>query len=421
MELLTPEPTSLRLSRWTIRRLVIFFVVGVAYVANLLSSWPLSLGQLLLYTLTYGAWLVIFSTQRLLLQRPPLWWFGALALLACLSQFLYLSATNLDWLPMLAITTACLLSGMTPRYLGLGVAVLLWLSSSLAFTLSLHFWDLDAELILLLSFGSFVALSWMLREIIQAQTALQISNDQLALAHAQLQEYSNQVEEIAAVRERNRIAREIHDTLGHSLTLLAVQLETAAQFEVRGDSGLHAELQEARRVAKACLADVRHSVEALRPDDVSSGSLLERLRRLAAGFTAARRETAITLDLDEAVQPLPPDVAATLYRCAQEALTNIGKHAGATKVLLYLSTSAGPEGTVKLTILDNGRGSEPEGSDRGLRFGLQGMRERVTLLDGTMRAGPEPGHGWRVEVVLPLKKPEPTEAPVPFLLTRSEI
>jgi len=202
--------------------------------------------------------------------------------------------------------------------------------------------------------------------------------------------------------------------------LLAVQLETAAQFEVRGDPGLHTELQEARRVAKACLADVRHSVEALRPDDVDAGSLPERLRQLTAEFTAARRDTAITLDLDEAVTPLAPEVSNTLYRCAQEALTNIGKHAGATKVLLYLSTSDVPEGKVELTVLDNGRGSASRtiGSPG---FGLQGMSERVALLDGTMRAGPEPGHGWRVEVVVPIKKQEPTGALASSLPTRSEV
>jgi signal transduction histidine kinase len=405
-----PEPSSLRLSRWAFRRSIIFFVVGLGYIANVLTSGQLTLVRFLIFTLTYGAWLVIFSTQRKLNQHLPLWWFGAMAVLACLSQFLYLSTTNLNWLPILSITTACLLSGITPRYIGLIAAAVLWLSSSLAFTLSLHYWDMGVQLVLLLTFSSFLGLSLMLREIIQAQMALQHSTDQLALAHSQLQEYSAQVEEIAAIRERNRIAREIHDTLGHSLTLLAVQLETAAQFEVRGDSGLHEELQQARRVAKACLADVRHSVEALRPDGSSAGSLPERLRQLATEFTAASRDTAITLDLEEAVQPLSPDLSMTLYRCAQEALTNVGKHAGATKVLLYLSTSDGPEGKVELTVLDNGWGPASGRMERAPGFGLQGMRERVALLDGTMRAGPEPGHGWRVEVVLPIKKREQSEA-----------
>jgi signal transduction histidine kinase len=167
---------------------------------------------------------------------------------------------------------------------------------------------------------------------------------------------------------------------------------------------LHEELLEARQVAKACLAEVRHSVEALRPDEASAGSLQEQLRRLVAEFETTCRQTRITLDLDEATHPLHPDLCLTLYRCAQEALTNIRKHAHATKVLLRLSTSGGPEGQVELTVLDNGQGCPPAYEQRAPGFGLRGMRERVALLDGTLRASPELGHGWRVEVVLPLKK-----------------
>src|SRR5581483_5191239 len=93
-----------------------------------------------------------------------------------------------------------------------------------------------------------------------------------------------------------------------------------------------------------------------------------------------------------------------LYRCAQEALTNIRKHAHATKVLLRLSTSDEPEGQVELTVLDNGQGSTPLHEQKASGFGLLGMRERVALLGGTLRAGPESGHGWRIEVMLPLKR-----------------
>jgi protein-histidine pros-kinase len=136
--------------------------------------------------------------------------------------------------------------------------------------------------------------------------------------------------------------------------------------------------------------------------------LQERLRRLAAEVAATSRETAITLDLDEATHPLSSDLSMTLYRCAQEALTNIRKHARATKALLYLSTSDEPEGQVELTVLDNGKGatSTAEDDERARGFGLRGMRERVELLGGTVRAGPEPGRGWRVAVLIPLNQRE---------------
>ncbi len=441
-----PEPRSRWLSRWEVRRWIVFFVVCAGYLANVLSADHLTLARFVLLTVTYGAWLGIFYQWGRLGISPPTWWFSALFGLACASQFIILPSSNLNWLPMLPTTTACLVTGITPRYMGLIASAVLWLSSSFAFSLSMHYWDLNTQLTLLVSFSSFVGVSVMIRELALTQRALEGSNAQLAAAHAQLQDYSVQAEEMAAIRERNRIAREIHDTLGHSLTLLAVQLETASQFETRGDPNLHEELQAARRVAKACLTDVRHSVEALRPDDASAGLLPERLRRLAGEFAMTCRETAITLDLDEATQPLGPDLSMALFRCAQEALTNIRKHAHATKVLLYLSTSDGPgdegEGQVELTVLDNGnggngghnghngnsgnggnggnggnsghndngQGSEAGNAGHALGFGLRGMRERVALLGGIVRAGPEPAHGWRVAVVIPLSQRTQAEA-----------
>ncbi len=119
-----------------------------------------------------------------------------------------------------------------------------------------------------------------------------------------------------------------------------------------------------------------------------------------AEFETTCRQTRITLDLEEATHPLNPELWLTLYRCAQEALTNIRKHAHATKVLLRLSTS---DEQVELTVLDNGQGCEPIHEQRASGFGLRGMRERVALLDGRLSAGPQPGQGWRVDVVLPLK------------------
>lgn len=402
----SPAPSPLWISRWDVRWWIVHFVLGIAYLSRIVTNERLTLVSFLLLTAVYGAWLVIFRLGKPFDERPLRWWrFCALVGLASASQFTALASANLTWLPILTTMTACLMIGVTPRYLSLVVSGGLWLSSSLAFALSMHGWDLNAQLTLLLSFGSFVAVSMMVRELMLAQKALEGSNAALGEAHNQLQAYSAQVEEMAAIRERNRIAREIHDTLGHSLTLLAVQLETATQFEARGDPGLHEELREAQRVAKSCLSDVRHSVAALRPDDASANSIQDGLRKLVAEFAMACRETAIELDLDEATQPLSPDVSMTLYRCAQEALTNIRKHARATKVLVSLTASDGPAGQAELSVLDNGRGYSQDFSsgadERVSGYGLLGMRERVAILGGTVRAGPGPEQGWRIEVVIP--------------------
>jgi len=396
------QTQSIPLAGWYLRWIpwVISGFVCVGYLSGVLSTQPLTLLSLLLLTGTYGAWLVIYHIG---IRRPKVrahpWWLLALFCLACASQFIPLPGTNVYWLPQLPLITTGLMTAIKPRSLSVLLACTLCLSSYLAIRRITPDWDVSGQVTIPLVFLSIYGYGAIIRELALAHTAKDASNAKLAAAHSRLQEYSAQVEELSVIRERNRIAREIHDTLGHALTLLSVQLETATQLEARGDPRLHEELLQARQVAKACLTEVRHSVEALRPDDTSAGSLQEQLRKLVAEFETTCPETGITLDLEEATHPLNPEVCLTLYRCAQEALTNIRKHAHATKVLLRLSTS---DEQVELTVLDNGQGCEPIHEQSASGFGLRGMRERVALLDGRLSAGPQPGQGWRVEVVLPL-------------------
>ena len=222
---------------------------------------------------------------------------------------------------------------------------------------------------------------------------------QLEAAQAELRARANEAEELAVTRERNRMAREIHDTLGHYLTILAVQLETATKLEERGDPRLRAELVEARRVASECLAEVRRSVAALRPADLTTRSFPAALGRLAAEFEASAPETEIVLDVEQPARQLPAELRVALFRVVQESLTNIRKHARATKVLVRLRVE---NDQVDLTVLDNGVGAESSTDGHESGFGLIGVRERVELIGGTVRSGPEPEHGWRVAVRVPL-------------------
>ena len=226
---------------------------------------------------------------------------------------------------------------------------------------------------------------------------------QLEEAQTQLRAHADQVEELAISRERNRMAREIHDTLGHYLTILAVQLETALKLEEHGDPRLHDELVEARRAAAECLAEVRQSVSALRPTDLSRATLTEALARLVREFAAALPVTEIVLDAEGEVDTLAPEIRVTLYRCVQEALTNIRKHAQAAKALVRLRVA---NSQAELTVLDNGRGDADGAQETPSGFGLQGIRERIALVGGSVTAGAEPGGGWRVEATLPLAVPE---------------
>lgn len=379
-------------------------VLCVDYLFGLFVE-PRTLMSFLLLTGIFGAWLFIYHTGR----RTPLpWWFIALACLACASLVIPVPRTNAYWLPILPTVTACIATTAKPRWIGWGVAGILWVSTSIAIGILTRQWDIGGQIILLISFSSTCGCTATISA--------------LTVAHAKLLQYSTQVEELTVISERNRIAREIHDTLGHSLTLLAVQLETATQLELRGDPRLHEELLSARQVVKACLTEVRYSVEALRPEETSTRSLQEQLGRLVAEFESTCPQTTITLDLDEAPSPIHPEVCFALYRCAQEALTNIRKHASATKVLLRLSTTGGNGNQVELTVLDNGKSYPSNQNHQVSGFGLMGMGERAALLGGTLRAGPEPIYGWRVELVLPRKiQKKDGDTPTIFSETRGEV
>jgi len=227
---------------------------------------------------------------------------------------------------------------------------------------------------------------------------------ELEEAQRQLRAYAAESEELAISRERNRMAREIHDTLGHYLTILAVQLETALKMEELGDARLHAELIEARRAAAECLAEVRSSVAALRPADLTTHSLPDALARLVSEYEALDPTIEIALDIEGSADALDLEQRLALYRCAQEALTNIRKHANASRALLRLRVD---DHTVEFLALDNGRG-ESTGAEHAPGFGLLGIRERLALLGGTSSIGPEPGKGWRVQVTLPIARDQNT-------------
>ncbi|HEV2405301.1 MAG TPA: ATP-binding protein, partial [Ktedonobacterales bacterium] len=131
--------------------------------------------------------------------------------------------------------------------------------------------------------------------------------------------------------------------------------------------------------------------------------------RLRAEFAAALPDTEITLDIEGPIQTLPPELRVALYRCAQESLTNIRKHARATKALIRVRVD---DCEVEMTILDNGVGDGAAGDGREPGFGLLGMRERIALLGGAATAHPEPERGWRVEARVPLTL---ALAPIPKL------
>nr|WP_242035758.1 sensor histidine kinase [Leptolyngbya sp. FACHB-8] len=243
----------------------------------------------------------------------------------------------------------------------------------------------------LLTFG--LALVFVLF-LVNALMAERASRQRLADANRQLRDYALRVENLAMSQERNRIAREIHDSLGHSLTALNLQLETALKLWPRQPEKAQQFLKEAKQLGSTALQDVRQSVAAMRTDPLQRQSLEEAIATLARDF---EKNTGIAPTYSiHLSQNLPSDLRTSLYRIIQEALTNIVKHAHASEVTIQLHNL--PTG-LTLRIIDDGRGFDPQQNSTG--FGLQGMRERASTLGGQFRVHSAPYQGTTIEIEIP--------------------
>ncbi|KAA9158098.1 two-component sensor histidine kinase [Amycolatopsis acidicola] len=192
----------------------------------------------------------------------------------------------------------------------------------------------------------------------------------------------------AALVERGRIAREIHDVLGHSLSGIALQLDMADALhgKSRDDEANQAVLR-ARRLAVDSITETRRAIEALRTDTLP----LERTLELMC------EGEAVPLRVDGDPAPVPTEAAHAIVRAAQEALTNAAKHASGAEREVTLSFT---RDSVALTVA-NGPGGEAGAPGLSGGIGLVGMRERIALLGGTVQAGPRPDGGWSVELEVP--------------------
>jgi signal transduction histidine kinase len=219
---------------------------------------------------------------------------------------------------------------------------------------------------------------------------------ELTEAHRQLQDYAEQASQLATTRERNRLAREIHDSLGHYLTIINVQLETAQALRARDADRADRAVGEAKRLASEALADVRRSVAALRPTALENASVREAIEQQVADF---REHSGLAVDLaiegDEVRCSQAVELA--LYRAAQEGLTNVQRHAQAHVALVMLRRE---NGSVELAVEDDGVG--PRGGGEG-GFGILGLRERVELLGGQLGFGGSAAGGSRLAVSVPVR------------------
>jgi signal transduction histidine kinase len=218
--------------------------------------------------------------------------------------------------------------------------------------------------------------------------------DELNEAHSQLQAHACQVEELAVARERNRMAREIHDTIGHYLTVVNVQIETAQKLRLRDPDRAESALDAAKKLATECLGEVRRSVAALRPQALEGSDLLQALGRLISELRRATRATIHVESQGEGTLPAAAEVVA--YRSVQEALTNIRKHAHAKNVWVQMVWDPG---WFTITIRDDGVGVDSDRLDEG--YGLRGMRERLASVGGQLEIAAAGGRGMCLAISIP--------------------
>jgi signal transduction histidine kinase len=219
----------------------------------------------------------------------------------------------------------------------------------------------------------------------------------LALSHTRLAHYASTLENLTVSRERNRMSRELHDTVVHTLSGLSVQLETLkAYWKVQPDTALKL-VEQALAATRSGLQETRRALKALRASPLEDLGLVLAIREMAES-AAARSSIHLDLSLPERDVQLSPDVEQCIYRVAQEATVNVVQHANAQQMSVKLETT----GTfVELRVVDDGIGFNPEWSKSTGHYGLAGMQERAELAGGELAITSAPGRGTTVDLNIP--------------------
>ena len=279
-----------------------------------------------------------------------------------------------------------------------------WLVGFGIITLAFFLWrerSYSGVLAALIYFAGFYFFAIFARSLTEAREA----EAEIKRLYDQLQTYAQQAEDLAVMEERTRMAREMHDTVGHRLTVAAVQLEAAGKLIRQDPERAQEVVGVVREQVVQALEDLRRTVAALRSPVEEDLPLATALQRLVRTFAEAAGMT-VTLTLPD---DLPPDLPAVyrkaLYRAAQEALTNVQKHAHASHAWMKLQSS-GDE--ITLIVEDDGVGFGAKAGEGANGFGLQGLQERARALGGDFRLEPRQPRGSRAVFTVDVKHTQDT-------------
>jgi signal transduction histidine kinase len=238
--------------------------------------------------------------------------------------------------------------------------------------------------------GAIGLLGWVVMRLV---TALQSEHQSLLDANRRLTQRAATIEQLAESRERNRLARELHDTLAHSLTGVSVQLQALDTLMQHDPAAAESQLKETQVTVRTGIQESRRAIEALRATPLEDLGLSEALRQLCRKY-GERTGLDFHCHID-AAPALDPLTEQAIYRVAEAALSNVVKHAAATEVSVRLMM----EPTLRLEITDNGVGFDPKTTPTD-RYGLAGMAERAELLGATLAIESAPGQGTTIVMAI---------------------
>ena len=239
---------------------------------------------------------------------------------------------------------------------------------------------------------SFVTVGFFISSLV---SRLREQRESLREANANLTHYASTLEQLTVSRERNRLARELHDTLAHSLTAISVSLETAkAYFDIAPEQTREM-IDKSLESTRKGIDETRRALKALRSSDLVDLGLRLAVKK-AADSAASRFALDLELDLQDPMPSLSPDVEQTILRITQECIENITKHSRAKKFSIHLSSNS----HTTLMIQDDGIGFDMRSKDSSGHYGLVGMRERAELAGGKLKIESAKGKGTKVALTI---------------------
>jgi signal transduction histidine kinase len=215
-------------------------------------------------------------------------------------------------------------------------------------------------------------------------------------ANARLRDYAATREQLITSQERNRLARELHDTLAHTLAAATVQLEAVQVIWETQPERARQLVEESAVTMRGGLQDTRRALQALRAEPLESVGFVASIQLLAESIQA-RYKVNTTIETADDVIWLTHEQEHVVYRVAQEALLNSAQHAHAQQIRINIEETGG---ALRLTIRDDGIGFDPGEIDTDAHFGIQGMRERAAMIGAELNVSSQAGQGTKIEIVL---------------------